>query len=532
MRLTDLPSIVLVVCALMSGRINAQTNRVGINTVTPQALLHVHDGSVVFTAPNVALGNPGPPPVSGAGIRMMWYHGKAALRAGMVDGPFWDANQVGVFSVGMGFNAIASGDYAFALGRNLIASGEHSFCTGHGTLAEGNYSFASGNYTKASGNSSVAFGITTIAKAYASTVIGRYNDSTALSSTSWNPEDPLFIIGNGSSPISRSNALTVLKNGNTGIGVLHPDRRLHVASGSSGAPSNSTAIGVFESSTNAAINILTPNGSSSALYFGNPASSVHGGIVYNSSTPFGLAFRTNGNSTKMVITDVGNTGIGTTSPDRKLEIAGNNYQGIRISSINSGPAALEFLRTGGGSDWRIIDSTGMLFIGQSNDDLTSVNEVCRVSGTSFTPAEDSDATLGSSLLRWTQVWAVNGTIQTSDAQDKINIVDAPRGLAAVMQLRPVGFQWQDTGVDNHQSHLGFIAQELQDVIPEAVVTHTWQEGPEGMDPTWQEAGRLGVNYSEIIPVLTRAIQEQQEMIGRQDSLIAELRLRIEALENR
>ncbi len=34
--------------------------------------------------------------------------------------------------------------------------------------------------------------------------------------------DPLFIVGNGSSDDNRSNAVTVLWNGNVGIGALHP----------------------------------------------------------------------------------------------------------------------------------------------------------------------------------------------------------------------------------------------------------------------------------------------------------------------
>ncbi|MEP6793719.1 MAG: tail fiber domain-containing protein [Saprospiraceae bacterium] len=69
--------------------------------------------------------------------------------------------------------------------------------------------------------------------------------------------------------------------------------------------------------------MLTPDASSSAVYFGNQTSGVHGGIVYNSTTPFGLAFRTNGNSTKVVITDIGNVGIGTIAPTEKLQVNGN-----------------------------------------------------------------------------------------------------------------------------------------------------------------------------------------------------------------
>lgn len=50
----------------------SQTGKVGINTNTPVAMLHVKDSSVVFTG-EVNFSTPGNPPVSGGGARMMWY---------------------------------------------------------------------------------------------------------------------------------------------------------------------------------------------------------------------------------------------------------------------------------------------------------------------------------------------------------------------------------------------------------------------------------------------------------------------------
>jgi hypothetical protein len=85
-------------------------------------------------------------------------------------------------------------------------SGFSSFAHGSNHIVTGSYASTFGN-----GNSG---------RAYNSFVIGRNNDSMASSSTSsWVVTDPLFIIGNGASSTSRSNALVVLKNGVTGIGV-------------------------------------------------------------------------------------------------------------------------------------------------------------------------------------------------------------------------------------------------------------------------------------------------------------------------
>lgn len=103
--------------------------------------------------------------------------------------------------------------------------------------------------------------------------------------------------------------------------------------------------------------------------------------------------------------------------------------------------------------------------------------------------------LGTPTKRWTAVYAVNGTIQTSDARMKKGIANLRYGLNELMQLRPVSFQWKDD--NNGQQHLGFIAQETQQVIPEAVVQ------PTDADST------LGMNYSTLIPVVIKSIQEQQ-----------------------
>ena len=71
-------------------------NRVGIGTTDPQAQLHVHgnqtgQGNVLFTGESKN-SNPGPPPASGPGTRMMWYPDKGAFRAGRIGGNQWDQN--------------------------------------------------------------------------------------------------------------------------------------------------------------------------------------------------------------------------------------------------------------------------------------------------------------------------------------------------------------------------------------------------------------------------------------------------------
>lgn len=233
---------------------------VGIGTSTPLARLHVTDSSVVFSASNDIPATPGNPPVSGIGRRMMWYPDKAAFRAGFV-GNQWDKDSIGNYSfstgyvtkakgiasaamgrftnasgfvsTAMGGNTAANGDYSSAMGYGTIASGIFSTAMGSSTAASGEASIGMGYGTTASGNFSTAMGYGTKAKAVASFTTGILNDvSDNPSQSSQDPADRIFQIGNGAFPSTFSNAVTVLRNGNTGIGVTAPLAKLHVVDSS------------------------------------------------------------------------------------------------------------------------------------------------------------------------------------------------------------------------------------------------------------------------------------------------------------
>lgn len=97
----------------------------------------------------------------------------------------------------------------------------------------GNQSIAMGYRTQASGDRTIALGNTTEAHSYAETVLGSYNTLAVPQSTSvWNQNDRLFVLGNGSSYANKSDAIVVLKNGNVGIGDSTPTEATLVVSGS------------------------------------------------------------------------------------------------------------------------------------------------------------------------------------------------------------------------------------------------------------------------------------------------------------
>ena len=128
-----------------------------------------------------------------------------------------------------GSESEASGGYSTSFGYRTKAKGFASTAWGNNTEALESLSTAWGDTTKASGRYSTAWGALTEAKSGYETVLGRWNtDYSPISIYGWSSNDRLFVVGNGTSSSSRSNALTILKNGNTGLGAENPLSKLSV----------------------------------------------------------------------------------------------------------------------------------------------------------------------------------------------------------------------------------------------------------------------------------------------------------------
>jgi hypothetical protein len=113
-----------------------------------------------------------------------------------------------------------------------------------------------------------------------------------------------------------------------------------------------------------------------------------------------------------------------------------------------------------------------------------------------------------------RMWATGWT-NASDRRLKHDIKPIGEGLSFVKKLRPVEYVY-NTGKGGKE--LGFIAQDVQQVMREENMS------PAGYNlvPVMQ-GDTLGLNYTQLIPVLTKAIQEQQ-------AVIEALQKRVEALE--
>lgn len=114
--------------------------------------------------------------------------------------------------------------------------------------------------------------------------------------------------------------------------------------------------------------------------------------------------------------------------------------------------------------------------------------------------------LGADNFRWRHVYTENITTRTgivtdSDKRLKDRIVDLDYGLAEVLTLRPVSYHLKQD--ESKQTHLGFIAQEVESIVPEII------------RQTSDEKHMRSMSYSELIPVLIKATQEQQIIIEKQ-----------------
>jgi hypothetical protein len=140
-----------------------------------------------------------------------------------------NSNSSGANSTAMGFKSLASGSNSTAMGDSTIAIADNSAAMGYHTNATGWGSTAMGNNSTASGDNSSSMGFKSTAPSYCETAIGLYNTAyTPGSTNSWWSSDRLFVIGNGTSSSTPSNAFMVLKTGYIAIGNVTPTQVLDV----------------------------------------------------------------------------------------------------------------------------------------------------------------------------------------------------------------------------------------------------------------------------------------------------------------
>jgi len=317
---------------------------------------------------------------------------------------------------------------------------------------------------------------------------------------------------------------------------------------------SSTSAGVSvannSSLTNASKIVMATNGTTDTQII----SGVNG-----SGTYLPLSFYTN-NALAMQIDTSQNVGIGTTSPTGKLHTVtadGNNI-GAFFSSTNgalkirpyldattgaeitgNNPAISAFIPltlngsvlrfANSGTEAMRIDSNGTVCINSTSPPVSDNRLTITYASATQSAAsiKNTSTTFGGNLFTFynastAQCGAITQTATTttayttsSDYRLKENIVPMTGALDKVLQLKPVTYTWKEDGSNGQ----GFIAHELKEVVPDAVV---------GEKDAVNEDGSIkpqSIDTSFLVATLTAAIQEQQTIIN-------ELKSRIEALESK
>jgi hypothetical protein len=108
----------------------------------------------------------------------------------------------------------------------------------------------------------------------------------------------------------------------------------------------------------------------------------------------------------------------------------------------------------------------------------------------------------------------------SDQTLKTNVRDLETGLSEVLALKPRRFDWINGDATNVA---GFVAQEVEEILPELVSNYKYNTDAQGND-IFKKSLKMG----DILPTLVKAIQEQQAMIASQSELITSLTARLDA----
>ena len=282
-------------------------------------------------------------------------------------------------------------------------------------------------------------------------------------------------------------------------------------------------------------------------------------------------------TTRMIIQDSGNVGIGTTSPSSTLHISGDpqvtltqpnnlvlqndtdsatsgdaktgilfraNYSGTTptdLANITAGKqntvngnydAFIGFCtRTYGVNQLQErmrIDAIGNVGINTTSPESGSLQTISHPGSSKYGLNLDSSNTSGTQYhLQFkrggTQAGYITSntatTIAVNNASDerlKENIQNSNSAIEDLKNMQVRQFDWKD-GIDTHRD-FGFVAQELINVVPEAVT-----QGTDELDDNGKPVRSWGVDYSHIVPRLVKVCQEQQ-------TKIEDLEARITALE--
>lgn len=258
------------------------------------------------------------------------------------------------------------------------------------------------------------------------------------------------------------------------------------------------------------------------------------GLTNNGGFAIGSAYAAGNTNGDGILTVSNNVGIGTQAPLAQLHTTGTvRFAGLttggtpnNLVSIDASGQLWRYSLTGVGiqntcATTNFIVKSGStlpnLSCSQLYDDGTSVG-IGVTSGFSYTwPGGLSGPTpppaTGTLKLAINGVTRALAYFATSDRRYKKNILPFKSALSKIKNLQGVSYQWDKENHPemnfNEASQIGFIAQDVEKIIPEAVIK--------------DNNGYYSMNYSTLIPVLNEGIKEQQIIIEEMKNEITELK---------
>lgn len=211
------------------------------------------------------------------------------------------------------------------------------------------------------------------------------------------------------------------------------------------------------------------------------------------------------------------TGIGTTTPVTKLHVKSN---GATFRLEGTDHTYMEFYPQGSTTrfGWIGYPSTNAIDLTLSSQNAsgslifnTNNAERFRVNASGFIGIGTSNPTV---RLQVAGDIIANSIAGSSDSRFKTNILPIENPLQKVLKLRGVTFDWKTKEFPNRMFSenraIGFIAQEVEQVIPEVVQTENSTEGFKS------------VQYDKVVALLVEAIKEQQKQIEQLQQKVKEL----------
>jgi len=315
--------------------------------------------------------------------------------------------------------------------------------------------------------------------------------------------------------------MRITSGGNVGIGVSSPAHPLSVEN----PDGNTNTISMINNSSNLSRLAFVQNGSTTAAYSSIDADGRSTGFIrFNTNDAEAMRIDSSGNLLVGKTSSAFGTVGGEIKSNGQITGTATNAAAMQMNRKSSDGTILNFAKDGS-TVGSIGTSSGFLYTG--TDDVGLIfrsNESIRPYNPSTTSERDAAIDLGHSAVRFNDIYATNGTIQTSDQNEKqqiASLTDAEITAAKAISQLFKTFKWNNSVTekgDAARRHTGVIAQDVEATWWEAdgETYYNADDAPEGAT----EHNRKGIRYPELLSFVGAATEQR----------LANIETRLTALE--